>query len=108
MPHNPSIIGTIFLFSPQKADSKQPNALDIECFSAFPFFDDDFIMKLKSELPTSLSKCADTHEHFRALQWWKQNAPELPYWAEAAKKILLVQPSLAASERVFFLKSYIL
>ena len=40
------------LFSPQKADSMQPSALDIECLSAFPFFDDDFIMKLKSELPT--------------------------------------------------------
>ena len=31
----------------------------------------------------------------------KQNAPELPYWAEAAQKFLLVQPSSAASERVF-------
>ena len=81
----------------------QPSALDIECLSAFPFFDDDFIMKLKSELPTYLSKCADTNENFCALQWWKQNAPELPYWAKAAQKILLVQPSSAASERGFSL-----
>ncbi len=37
------------------------------------------------------------------LKWWKQNAPELPYWADAAQKVLLVQPSSAASERVFSL-----
>jgi len=40
------------LFSPQKANSMQPTAIDIECSSAFPFFGDDFIMKLNSELLT--------------------------------------------------------
>lgn len=91
------------LFSPQKVDSMQPSTLDIDCLSAFPFFDGDFILKLKSELPTYLSKCADTDEDFSVLKWWKQNAPELPYWADAAQKVLLVQPSSAASERVFSL-----
>ena len=34
---------------------------------------------------------------------WKANETILPHWAEAAKKALLVQPSSAASERVFSL-----
>ena len=50
-----------------------------------------------------LSKCADTDENFCPLLWWKQNALELPYWAEAANKTLPLQPSSAASEHVFSL-----
>ena len=34
------------------------------------------------------------------LQWWKQNESALPCWAAAAREVLLVQPSSAASERV--------
>ena len=89
------------LFSPHKVDSMKPTASDLDCLSAFPFFDANFILKLKSELPTYLSKCADTERDYCVLQWWKQNSLELPYWAEAARKALLVQPSSAASERVF-------
>ena len=35
------------------------------------------------------------------MDWWKQNAPAIPNRAMAAAKALLVQPSSAASERVF-------
>ena len=34
-------------------------------------------------------------------EWWKSNETVLPNWGGAAKKALLVQPSSAASERVF-------
>jgi len=61
-------LNVLKLFFPQKANSMPPTALDIECLSAFPFFHDDFITILKSELPTRLSKCADTHESFCPLQ----------------------------------------
>ena len=37
------------------------------------------------------------------LRKWKTNAQEIPSWADAAKKALLVQPSSVASERVFSL-----
>lgn len=43
------------LFSPQKVDSMQPSTAEIDCLSAFPFFDDDSITKLKEELPLYLS-----------------------------------------------------
>ena len=36
-------------------------------------------------------------------EWWRNNEVSLPNWSAAAKKALLVQPSSAASERVFSL-----
>ena len=39
------------------------------------------------------------------MEWWKFHAERLPYWSSAVKKVLLVQPSSAASERVFSLLS---
>ena len=34
------------------------------------------------------------------LKWWGRNACSLPRWARAVKKILVVQPSSTAAERV--------
>ena len=48
-----------------------------------------------------LAKCADTSEVFSALMQWRTNAQEIPSWAGAARKALLVQPSSVASERGF-------
>ena len=42
-------------------------------------------------------------ESFDCLEWWKMYATDLPIWLSAAKQIFLVQPSSAASERVFSL-----
>ena len=36
-----------------------------------------------------------------SLSWWKSSETTLPVWAAAAKKVLVVQPSSAAVERVF-------
>ena len=33
--------------------------------------------------------------------WWKRHAVELPKWANAFNKVLLVPPSSAAAESVF-------
>ena len=38
-----------------------------------------------------------------SLVWWKGYMADLPAWAAACKKLLLVQPSSAAAERVFSL-----
>ena len=52
----------------------------------------------------TLTKCADTDESFCPVTWWKRNNKQLPVWAAAFRKVLLVQPSsAAASERVFSL-----
>ena len=34
--------------------------------------------------------------------WWGKKADKLPEWSNACRKALLLQPSSAASERVFF------
>ena len=36
------------------------------------------------------------------IAWWKRHAIEFPKWANAFKKVLLVQPSSAAAESFFF------
>ena len=33
--------------------------------------------------------------------WWSSNSETLPHWSAVVKKVLLVQPSSAAAERVF-------
>jgi hypothetical protein len=63
----------------------------------------EIIEQLKTELPTYLAKCADTGENFSAMTWSKLNCSELPFWSATARNVLLVQPSSAASERVFSL-----
>ena len=35
------------------------------------------------------------------LLFWKNHEPDLPTWAAAARQVLLIQPSSAASESVF-------
>ena len=34
-------------------------------------------------------------------EWWVKNEEKLPNWATASKKIVLFQPSSAATERIF-------
>ena len=43
----------------------------------------------------------DVSTEIDLIAWWKRHAIELPKWANAFKKVLLVQPSSAAAERVF-------
>jgi hypothetical protein len=88
------------LFS-QKAHIMQPRAVDLDSLKSFPFFSDDVIKGLKDELPVYLSKCTDTDPDSCPLEWWKRNSGDIPTWSACARKVLLVQPSSAASERVF-------
>ena len=83
----------------------QPNALAIdEALSTVPFLNTKQELNgLKAELPAYLAKAADTDQQFNILEWWKLNAPELPKLSAAARKVFLIQPSSAASERVFSL-----
>ena len=91
-------------FSPQKINDIQPDAGAINSLKAFPFLDSEAILDgLKEELPSYLAKVSDNDSSVDILQWWGQNESSLPCWAAAARKVLLVQPSSAASERVFSL-----
>ena len=91
-------------FSPLQLKDIQPDAQALNSVKAFPFLDSETIMDgLKQELPSYQAKVMDLDPAIDILQWWHQNEHDLPCWAAAARKVFLVQPSSAASERVFSL-----
>ena len=97
-----SVFKAARLFSPVKVDEMKPVACDVDTLSAFPFLNDSVtISNLKSELPSYLAKASDVSPDFDMLEWWKRNSGGLPHWCSAAMKVLVVQPSSAAAERVF-------
>lgn len=94
------------LFLPQKVYVMQPNASAIDqALNTMLFLNTQQVdgLTCKSELPAYLARAADTDQQFDILEWWKPNASDLPNWSAAGKKILLIQPSSAASEMVFSL-----
>ena len=96
------------LFNPRVVKVSRPVAVDVDLITAVPFLNDDnVIQSLKDELPAYLVRVANIPDEFDALTdtwpWWRHNEAELPAWSSAVKKIVLVQPSSAAAERVFSL-----
>ena len=89
------------LFCPHKPDTMKPVASDVDSLKSFPFFDENTLKEMKNELRQYLAKCTDTDESVCPLTWWKRNSDQLPVWAAAFTKVLLVQPRSAASERFF-------
>ena len=65
--------------------------------------DPETISLLKAGLPDYVAKAADVSADLNPLEWWDRQEGNLPYRTAAVKKIILVQPSSAAAERVFSL-----
>ena len=80
----------------------KPDEKMVDSLQVFPFLV-HLIPSLKSEMPQYLAKTVDVSENLYLLEWWKLNAGELPHWSSAAHKALVLQPSSAATERVFSL-----
>ena len=91
------------LFSPIKIGELKPAAADLDDLSCVPFLDSALINDLKCELPTYIATVEDVSDSIDPIRWWKTNQDKLPQWASACKRMLLVQPSSAAAERVFSL-----
>ena len=91
------------LFSPFKFHELKPSATDIDALiKAFPFLSSqETIDGLKMEIPMYMAASEDVFTEIDLIAWWKRHAIELPKWANAFKKLLLVHPSSAATERVF-------
>ena len=71
-------------------------------FKKFPFLSSqETIDGLKMEIPMCMAAREDVSTEIDLIAWWKRHAIELPKWANAFKKVLLVQPLSAAAERVF-------
>ena len=67
------------------------------------FLSDNRLDLDQRELPTYIAAATDVNPDINVLAWWEIHEQEIPNWAKACKKILLIQPSSAASERVFSL-----
>ena len=92
-------------FNPQKIQDMKPEASSLDSLTVIPFLKPETISKLKDELPYYLAKATDISPDICPLTWWYMNASELPHWSAAASMIVLIQPTSAASERVFSLLS---
>ena len=64
---------------------------------------DSEIAALKQELPVYQAAAQDVDPTHDPLCFWKSHERELPTWAKAARQVLLIQPSSAASEGFFLL-----
>ena len=89
-------------FSPAKVQQIRPSVSALDALSVFPFLLSQ-IPALKEEFPFYLAASEDTDPSYDPLQFWKHHEQSLPAWSQAARHITLVQPSSAASERVFSL-----
>ena len=82
----------------------KPTQQSVEALRIFLFLDDDGIINgLKAELHAYLAATEDVviNTEQRKVTWWHDHKDQLPHWASAVKKVLLVQPSSAAAKRVF-------
>ena len=100
------------LMCPATVNFLNPNADAIKQLRVFPVLDQDAIMQgLLDELPLYLAAAEDVTFPMHAVEevtrktveFWRQNEKRLPNWAQAVRKVLLVQPSPASAERVFSL-----
>ena len=90
-------------FSPMKISELKPAASDLDALDCLPFLDSVAINNLKCELPVYIAAVEDVSDSIDPIRWWKIHQEQLPQWASACKRMLLVQPSSAAAERVFSL-----
>ena len=82
-----------------KVTELKPTASSIDELKVFSFLE-DVILNLKAELAEYLGLAVGVTK-IDILEWWLKNEEKLPHWAAAYKKIILCQPSSAATERVF-------
>ena len=82
----------------------RPTPATVEALRILPFLDNDATINgLIRELPQYVAAARDVviEQEEKKVEWWQAHADRLPNWSMAVKKILLVQPSSAAAERVF-------
>ena len=91
------------LCNPSKVAEMMPVAADVDDLKAFPFITPADVDQMKEELPQYLAAIEDVHATINPIDWWKAHADQHKAWAHTFRRLLLVQPSSAAAERVFSL-----
>ena len=92
---------TTCLFSPSKLH-EMIGLEAVDALVAFPSLSVE-IAALKEEFPLYTATAEDVDPSYDPLLFWKQHESTLPYWSQAARHILLLQPSSASPEKVFSL-----
>ena len=90
------------LFSPSKLHEMRPSIDTIDSLRSFPFLS-GAIPDLREEFPQYVAAVEDINSSHDPLFFWKQHEQKLPAWSRSARQVLLIQPSSAASKRVFSL-----
>ena len=80
-----------------------PSVAAIDSLAPFPFLSSENVSGLKAEFPLYTAAAEDIDPSYDPLLFWKRHESDLPNWSRAARQVLLVQPSSAASEHVFSL-----
>ena len=92
------------LFFPPKVIEIMPDAAQVDTLKLFPFLNNVQVLDaLKTELPAYLSHASDVSSEIDPLKWWHDHSSGLPHWSNAVRQVIAIQPSSAASERVFSL-----
>lgn len=89
------------MFVPSKVREKNTDTQAVDSLAVFPFFDTVELQHLKTELPNYIAACEDVDASHDICTFWKNHESTLPYWSAAASKVVVIQPSSAAVERVF-------
>ena len=90
------------LFNLGKVSDLKRTAASVNTLKALPFFRDELINDLKLDLPSYLAAADGTPREVNSLEWWEHNKGTLPNWSQGFSKDILIQPSSASVERVFF------
>ena len=92
------------MFSPVKMKEMHIDSTTVDELTNFPLLNNPTALSnLKAELHKYVRAVEDLDPNVDILEWWKSHEQDLPFWSSALKDVLLVQPSSAASERVFSL-----
>ena len=91
------------LFDPHFISKTKPGSIPLTSLSTISFITEPVLSNLKQEFPQYVAAVEDISSDLDVVLFWKQHANNIPNWKEVAAKLLLLQPSSAAAERVFSL-----
>ena len=93
-------------FDPMAVQDLNLTAENVRSVRIFPFLDSNGTIEAQqAELPSYIAAAdgTDITEGDKKVSWWSLRQNNLPAWADAVRKVLLIQPSSAASVRAFSL-----
>ena len=91
------------LCGPRQVHRLDITVAKVDDLALFPSISVAAIQQLREELPRYIAATEDLADNIDPLLWWRRNSDSLPAWSAACKKVLLLQPSSAAAERVLSL-----